>query len=494
MSLDLLRRRVFRILTRPPELLYALTRHPLLILVFVWIGALILWAKVSSEPMLLEGKARLQIVTSDPVLATLTETGRGGGFRSTTEVRSFLLSQIDILNSETVIASMFTDPRTGLYSAPGGAESRKVDDDDDDVVDSLRDRITTVKRNIAGGLGVRRVPLEPASEVTREVAAFRGRSNVTARPESSSLELTVYGTASKRIAEELKAWIDSYRTRIDNVSREGIDQYLKARAKHFEELESKAWGEIAQWREKNPGISEALLDDLTQQIAQVQYEILQVRSRIELGPAALVVVAPQARGQRSSQPNLYQAERLKLEMEIARRLSGGAGENSREIQTLRNQIEWLDNKINSLPFEEEPQLPAQVTERLEERLGALEERLKDLWMQKGVLNDKLAVLKNLQGKHNRAVEAADRFAMQTEDTMVLLSSNRHINVRVSDGPTVSAEPLAFHPLRMILLGAAGGLGAGILLALLLEIFSGKVRFKHDILSDLGLPVVTVFPK
>ena len=61
-------------------------------------------------------------------------------------------------------------------------------------------------------------------------------------------------------------------------------------------------------------------------------------------------------------------------------------------------------------------------------------------------------------------------------------------------PSVNTQPALTFPHRQVLYGTAAGAGLGILIALLMETLSNKIRFRSDIENDLDLPVVGVIPR
>jgi len=46
----------------------------------------------------------------------------------------------------------------------------------------------------------------------------------------------------------------------------------------------------------------------------------------------------------------------------------------------------------------------------------------------------------------------------------------------------------------VVLGCLGGVALGFLIGVVMELVSGKVRFKNDITGEFGLPVIGVIPR
>ena len=74
MTLSFLGQRIARVLTRPPELLYAFTRHWFLILMCLLLATGVAWVVVASQSPVFQGRSQLLVTRNDPVSATLTET------------------------------------------------------------------------------------------------------------------------------------------------------------------------------------------------------------------------------------------------------------------------------------------------------------------------------------------------------------------------------------------------------------------------------------
>ncbi|MEM7234348.1 MAG: hypothetical protein AAF517_19375 [Planctomycetota bacterium] len=64
MNIVFLKNRLIRVVTRPPEILYAMSRHLFLIGFFAAVGTIVMFAVVSSQPKLYQGRARLSVSLS----------------------------------------------------------------------------------------------------------------------------------------------------------------------------------------------------------------------------------------------------------------------------------------------------------------------------------------------------------------------------------------------------------------------------------------------
>ncbi|HZN58382.1 MAG TPA: hypothetical protein VFD71_09935, partial [Planctomycetota bacterium] len=71
---------------------------------------------------------------------------------------------------------------------------------------------------------------------------------------------------------------------------------------------------------------------------------------------------------------------------------------------------------------------------------------------------------------------------------------KRVQVQTTERPTVDRKPYNTYPHRQVLYGTVGGIVLGLCLALVLELLSNKVRFKNDVITEFGIPVVGVIPR
>ena len=130
--------------------------------------------------------------------------------------------------------------------------------------------------------------------------------------------------------------------------------------------------------------------------------------------------------------------------------------------------------------------------RLQRRAATLAAEYKRLWDEKNRISDGLKELEDLDERYDSANENVENFERVKLEALHLLESP--LNVQVSDEPAVDTSPVGMQPLGKVFLGSLAGLALGVVLAILREVLCGKVRFKHDLIEDFGLPVVSVVPR
>ena len=104
MNHALLRKRVVRIVTSPAEVLYAITRHWVLLVVCIAAGTLIMWKKEVGGIRIYEGHAQLLVNPIDTLVVSQGANRSQG--RSGDEIQRFLVSQTNILLSDSVLQKL----------------------------------------------------------------------------------------------------------------------------------------------------------------------------------------------------------------------------------------------------------------------------------------------------------------------------------------------------------------------------------------------------
>lgn len=68
------------------------------------------------------------------------------------------------------------------------------------------------------------------------------------------------------------------------------------------------------------------------------------------------------------------------------------------------------------------------------------------------------------------------------------------DIRVLDAAVVPHQPTADSRILLLLLGVVGGLGSGLLGAIVLDRVDGKVRYPEQITHDMGIPILGMIPE
>jgi uncharacterized protein involved in exopolysaccharide biosynthesis len=161
---------------------------------------------------------------------------------------------------------------------------------------------------------------------------------------------------------------------------------------------------------------------------------------------------------------------------------------------LAEEMKRLQEEADATFLEDWEKRQGEQEVKLRDAQTLAEAEMKRLFDVRGGMEDDLAQLRDLTAKYEEYKTERESKARQMEEQDNKVVDIAAARVQVSDSPYVSQQPYNYHPFLYMAAGCGGGLFVGILLALALEIFSRKVRFKHDIIADYGLPVVGVVPR
>lgn len=485
MTLSFLQQRIVRVLTRPPEILYALTRHWLLITVCLLLGTGVMWGRLVSAPAIYEGHAQLLVSKNDSMLTTLSEVGPQTS--RDRDMWGFLNSQSAILQSDSVLRKLVLC--TGFSWTP----DRSIAGSDSDE-ETIEDTIESVAREFSELLHIQQPPLDGEDEdsaMQSIIQGFKSRLEIITDKRGSTIDLILYGTDDETIKQELHCWIEAYRSHLAEMARRTWEDFLSERGRNYARIREATSHELQTFVEENPNVSESRRDLLSEQIVQITIELNDLRRRIvESAPSVTALrVDPE-----------YTAlitEKTTLELRREELLASRFSEESTAVQTVTKRLEWVENKLEGFETIGEEESP--VDDNREERESTLEKRsallaadLKRLWTEKYDISDKLKDHQALGARYANANENYERFELMKLEALHLLESP--LNVQVSDEPSVNTEPTGLPPLLKLAAGSLLGVFLGMGFALLREIFCGRIRFKHDLMDDFGLPVVTVLPR
>src|SRR5262245_43775242 len=104
MNLDTLRRRVIARFTILPEILYAITRHWMILALCVGTGTAVMVAKVSTDPVIYEGKATLVLNSNESMIV---EQDRRRDDRE--NAANFFSSRVEMLSSDSVLRKVVVE-------------------------------------------------------------------------------------------------------------------------------------------------------------------------------------------------------------------------------------------------------------------------------------------------------------------------------------------------------------------------------------------------
>lgn len=484
MTFSFLQQRAIRVLTRPPEILFALTRHAVLVGVCALLGAGLVWAMVVAQPPIYEARAQLLISKNDSILASLSslsQTDRRAWRDLDLEV--FLNAQSSVLRSKEVLEKLILC--TGFSWGAAGSES------DREESETVRDHIAALKGTVKTWLSEillleapERSGADPEIAMQRSIESFQRRSEVKAEKSSSTIDLLVRGEDSERLKQELRCWIEAYKNHLTEMARETWDGFLSELSTNYSRRKDSAAAELAAFRAANPGVSESKIDFLKDHIRELYFELADLRRRqLELAvPAANVLsVDPEYRAlitrkiELETEKELYPASSSKSAL-VQKQLDYVSSELAAYMSAL-SQAKSLDDSNGDTPYDS--------------RLAILTGDIRSLSDERDRVSDKLKQLEELETRYNSATETLDHFEAMK---LASLHMQSPLNVQISDDPAVDSSPVGLDPLTKICLGSLAGLFLGVFCALLFEILCGKVRFKRDVIDDFGLSVVAVLPR
>jgi uncharacterized protein involved in exopolysaccharide biosynthesis len=493
--------KLIRRATSPAELFYAISSHWLLILFLTVAGAIGLYVYKSSSTLLYEAHATLLLTPKNPIAST----DFGGGL-SRTEERNFVSEQIQILNSNTVIKYLVQGLSYDRVTL-SDVEEETVEDTSPGVIQDvrrkLRDKWTKVVDTFSpptfeGSL--------QEKKIHGAIASFRLRSDVEPRTGSNIVVLTARGPTRGRLTPELGAWIKAYRKRIGELTSDAFQRVLLERTGYWDKEIADARAELELFRTENQEVSKTMQGWLGMQVAHYQTFLFGLRSqRNNLRPTTSGQFAPVPLP--SPQQTLFQdLQTRRRELETQRlELLGAKPAGSRQVETLDEKIrlvtERIDEIVDSATSTESPAMspaPSALGPRregeLDQQIETANEELRGILLRKQAVDNNLDELQRLENAYSEALnkkrEVEQLLLWSTEAS----EGRRIVQIQELDDPTVGLEPMnALQPLH-ILLGAGCGIAAGLLLAFSVELLNRRVVFKSDVVHQLDLEVLGVFPE
>ena len=463
MNPELLRQRIMRIVTRPPELLYALSRHWLLILLCLAVATVARWAFVVNELPVFEGRAQLVITPADesspgttPAISNLRID----------QIKTFLQKEASTIGGDTLLRNVVAPL---IADQPRDDEARRRSRDRT-VVGSVRGKVNRLKESLAKWAGFQE-PEEDLSgeqvDIYKAVRNFKLTSRVVPDTDTHSVHLFVYGAEPDRVRDLLERWISAYEKMAVEKTRRSLNALVEGQKKTFRLREEKARRQLTVFREKNPNIN-----------GRLSY----VDSQIGNQTAILTALS---QSNRSMATNHVELEALRAQL-VQKRVVANLPEDNPVVVRIEVEIAKMEREMSQPELNGEAET---IEESLRRKRQAVLTTLGDLHALKSHLTD-------LKGDQDRLASAYQSTLLRLEEYTLSsdLRPGEAILITRANEPTVAWEPFEYYPVRKVLIGSCVGLMIGVFLAVILELLCGKVRFKHDIIEDFGLPVVAVFPK
>ncbi len=480
-----LRQKLSRVLSRPPEVLYALSSHPFLILGCLCLGGLATWASQVSMQTTYVASAQLLVQPPDT-----TAEGRVNA-RSRLEQFQFFNRQVRILDSDPVIGDMLKI-LTGEGTETGSiADSNPVQQIGERLND-FQDRIEELIKLDQAAMGAR------GNDLQARIYAFRDRARLEPDSKNNVVHLYVHGQNRDAIMKEIRTWIDSYEERANAIAQKGQEELIQSRLSYRREVRDEADRKLKKHLETYPEIADWTAEDLMLVITNTQARIQELDNRI-------LNYRPETPADRPRSPAL-----LELEGEIQgleRTLRGREmalfdmelylapdtpeiGREKKAIGHLKSQIEAKQKEIARIEAAENvPTTTASGRDVLAELRGQRQEKALE-FTRLVRLKKHVHTLADLE----KTLEVAQGDLQEVEATANMVATQRGVDILEPQRPAVNARREGPRPLYVVLGGIGIGMFVGMALAVLCEVFSGRVRFKHDVMAELGMPVIAVFPK
>jgi uncharacterized protein involved in exopolysaccharide biosynthesis len=491
MNLESLRKRSLRILTAPPEVLFAMTRHWTLIAICLSVAALITWGKAITEPVIYEGRAVLLVNPSKNYV--MQETVRGT-VRPRDDNTVFLTTQAGILWSESVLRGLVKKMGAGTILQQG----HEVDESQLSAAhrfaiafqSSISGFLRMLRPRVAGDVqddGVEKLEQQA-------ITGFRTRAIVTPETRSNTLDLRIYGYSRGQIESELKEWIASYQARVSDMEEEIIDTFIAGRRKHWAQIEEAHLKALNDFKIQNPEATLAYSTALANDLAELREHRGYLRRQRDFGGTLLPLPEPSIAARDPELADVLR-QRALIEAEIRTRLGGGEGENSTMVQRLRGRLREVNAKLAVLGYVDfKSTAPEDREAQIEKLFQDIEAQIAALMQEQATLDAKLLELTELETRWRSARDTREGYEQRGKEIDDQIQQLFAVQITVADKPWVSTQPYNADRYMRVLIGSVVGLFAGIVLALVLEILCGKVRCRNDIVSEFSVPLVGVVPR
>ncbi len=482
MAFETLRKRCLTRLTAPPEILFALTRHWTLLVICLGIGTALMVSKVSTDPVVYEGRATLALNSGESIIV---DQDRRGNERE--DASRFFSSRVDMLLSGSVLRKLVLEIR---------APNVLLQEQNTEALDygPIRRAINRAKEKIAEFLAYLEHPviLDVADdlELQKAISSFRRRSKVIPNARTNTVDLRLYGSNRDVLAKEIQAWIDAYTSRLVEMTEESCDIFINSRTRFWLKKEQEARDVLETFKKEKPEVSKSAQDLLLLQISRLEdrrEDLLRERDFPNVK-----VAAPDEPHSTDPELKSLQAKKQELENKVIEALAEYE-ETSDKVRSIRQSLALVEAKISGFDAAGVAD-PEQRRLQIEEQIGKLTAAIGEARKRHTAMGTLLDQLQNLEFEHKQAQKTHQDYKLMMTEEIDRNDLKRNVQVQVADRPTVDWRPYNAYPHRQVLYGSVGGLVLGIVIALLLEVLSGKVRFKNDVYAEFGVPVVGVIPR
>jgi uncharacterized protein involved in exopolysaccharide biosynthesis len=488
-------KRLMRRLTTPQELLYALSHHWMLVFSCLVLGTSILLGKALTEPSIYQGQATLMITPGDAM--SLELGGEGRAYQGREQFRAFFSSRVDMLTTESVLRKVVEVLKPANIIAQDENPEEKE-------YGRIRGLVNRLKRDFSRFLADLR-PKEMAdvsleSETQKAISSFRARVAVVPDLNTGTVKMTVFGVYRDQILQEINQWIDEYVIRLVEVLKESTDVFISSRLAYWEGEEAKARKALEE--SKNSAkeslplpqgekleISPETRDMLFQKFVQLQMLYWSLQNQDFGG-----TLSPQAGAGPAGRSDIDRLmdDKIALDRELRDALARHPPQSD-IVTRVEEKLRLVQSRLDGTG-EGYSRDPEERKKKLQARLDQLLQSISQTSTLHSAVGRALEGVKELEEDVSHAREWREKFEALKYDSASREDSRKNIQVQLCDTPHEGWKRINSPPEKKALLGALGGLGVGIFLALVLEMANGRVRFRNDVLGEIGLPVVGVLPR
>lgn len=330
---------------------------------------------------------------------------------------------------------------------------------------------------------------------------FRRRSEVITQRGSNQVRLRVWGTLREGLIRELNAWIDAYRKRVEDFVGATYKRYYEERIANWNKEVREANAKLDQFRKQNPEVSETMQRINQEKIIKLQIIIDRLNNQIQdlsLGNSLSSIGTPAASGEKDFLDFLLIKKR-DLGLLRAEKL-GPYPETSHIIHDVEEKIrvvtEQIDNLQNPQKFftSGEDREKSVVEKNLKNYLQAAKEDLDMVLKNQMAIDGKMIELKQLQDDARYKLDNLRRLDQLYDWHSDIVEGRKQVQIQFLDPPNAGTTPINAFIVFRVAYGILAGLALGFFLSFFLEFFYPRIRFKRDVIEELGLEVIGVLPK
>jgi uncharacterized protein involved in exopolysaccharide biosynthesis len=443
--------------------------------------------KVMTEPPLFAAKATLVFNPNDTVVAESNrrnEYGRGDDQR-------FFNSRVMLLLNDDVIKKVVAVLQPTHVMAQEENPDEKTYTGARKFASDMKRRLGEMIESLNKGGQEIEIPQKAASD-QRATQSFKNRCKVTPDPTTYTVELRIVGANPKLLEEELDLWIGSYTKHILQMTKQNQTLFVDDRTQLYSKLEQEARRAVEAFKKDNTEITKTNEELVNQEITTLQLAKLEIRRRMDLGEDSQIPVMLPPGVERDPEMESLKGQ-IRAQEDAILQLIPLWGENSDLVKVQNERLRLLKERLKS------DVEPGDVPEgdrkaHLQSQFDKVSASLSEAMTRYMALKLKMEKLDALQERLNRIEQTLKSYEDENRVQADRLELSKYVQVQIAERPQVNWTPYNSKRHQLVLAAAGVGLGAGLVLAILLEVLRGTVRFKNDVVTEFNLPVVAVISR